>query len=416
MKKETKFYKLLSDLFVGAEVKGEGGFINLMRIKTNYYRQIEEQLRNDINSALKDYPNFREELFNRLHDFFHRYFSQNGSIHFNETAFHNNIYEKIYSDEQDVVLFWKTKMLYYVKSDMLYRNLKLNIGRYKAVFVCDKLHGKQTNEKNNLIFSLQKVTSDRKIIMEVQRAQNGSTTQQDKILQELKKTEMRITAEDLDKAFRSFKRQNEVDYFINKDAATFLKEQFNLWSYQYFWQGGPEWDAYRVNQLQTLRNIAFKLIEFIAQFEDELVRIWCKPKFVRRSNYVITMDRISAELKNKLKKSKGYKEQRKEWQELGIDEKSPKAPIDTVYFKELELDIIGQFDNLDEALDGWLIKSENYQALNTILPKFKEKVQCIYIDPPFNTGDDFDYVDKFRDSSWISLMQDRMALGEGVFM
>jgi len=83
-------------------------------------------------------------------------------------------------------------------------------------------------------------------------------------------------------------------------------------------------------------------------------------------------------------------------------------PIDTRYFKNLELDILGLFDDLDNFLDGWLIKSENYQVLNTILPKFKEKVQTIYIDPPFNTGSDFAYLDKFQDSSWLSLMFNRL--------
>ena len=49
-------------------------------------------------------------------------------------------------------------------------------------------------------------------------------------------------------------------------------------------------------------------------------------------------------------------------------------PVDTKHFKDLEPEILGLFENLDEELDGWMIKSENYQALNTILPKFKEKV------------------------------------------
>jgi len=62
-------------------------------------------------------------------------------------------------------------------------------------------------------------------------------------------------------------------------------------------------------------------------------------------------------------------------------------------------------------LDGWLIKSENYQALNTILPKFKERVQTIYIDPPFNTGSDFAYLDKFQDSAWLTLIENRLQLG-----
>ena len=33
MTKEQKFYKALQDVFVGAKIEGEGGFINLMRIK-----------------------------------------------------------------------------------------------------------------------------------------------------------------------------------------------------------------------------------------------------------------------------------------------------------------------------------------------------------------------------------------------
>jgi len=45
--------------------------------------------------------------------------------------------------------------------------------------------------------------------------------------------------------------------------------------------------------LQVLKDIAFKIIDFISQFEDELVKIWNKPKFILNSNYVITLDRIA---------------------------------------------------------------------------------------------------------------------------
>lgn len=86
-------------------------------------------------------------------------------------------------------------------------------------------------------------------------------------------------------------------------------------------------------------------------------------------------------------------------------------PVDTRYFKDLELEILGLFDDLDNSLDGWLIKSENYQALSTILPKFKEKVQTIYIDPPYNTGsDEFIYNDKFQHSSWLTMLENRLRL------
>jgi len=89
-------------------------------------------------------------------------------------------------------------------------------------------------------------------------------------------------------------------------------------------------------------------------------------------------------------------------------------PIDTKYFKDLEIEILSLFDDLDKALDGWLIKSENYQALNTILPKFKEKVQTIYIDPPFNldSSDQFLYRTNYKDANWATLLENRLKLAK----
>ncbi|MCL0041822.1 site-specific DNA-methyltransferase [Peptococcaceae bacterium] len=232
-----------------------------------------------------------------------------------------------------------------------------------------------------------------------------------------------------------------MDYFINKNAKEFLKEQFNIWLYQYVFQGMSVWTEKRIKQLQVLKDIAFKIIDFISQFEDELVKIWNKPKFVLNSNYVITLDRIAErarELKliEKILRHRNFNDQVKEWKELGIVDNSFKKskiiendltgkhlnkdykhlPVDTRYFKDLELEILGLFDDLDNSLDGWLIKSENYQALNTILPKFKEKVQTIYIDPPFNKEQDADYFYsvKYKDASWITILENRLQLAKFV--
>jgi adenine specific DNA methylase Mod len=249
----------------------------------------------------------------------------------------------------------------------------------------------------------------------------------------------------LERAFRVFEKQSEVDFFINKNAKAFLQEQFKLWSYQYFWEVAKEWGADRVNQLQILKDIAFKIIDFILQFEDELVKVWNKPKFVKNSNYVITLDRITPEIVGKLVKHKNFEEQAREWEELEIiqnakiknqndnskfkidlfentlqDKKLKKEyehlPIDTKYFKDLEIEILSQFEDLDKSLDGWLIKSENYQALNTILPKFKEKVQTIYIDPPFNldSSDQFLYRTNYKDANWATLLENRLKIAKDI--
>ncbi len=395
MTKEQKFYQALQDIFVGVKIEGAGGFINLMMIKANYYSQIEKLLKEDINKAIEEYPTFKEELFDKLHSFFSRYFTKSGSIYFNSTPFHNNIYEKVYTDEKDVILFWKTQMLYYVKTDRIFRSMPVEFNGLKFYFNASQIENKKANEKRSLIFELSKIREDETIVFSVKYSEHGTKTKTTSILKDLKKKNIAVTEELLEKAFRVFEKQSEVDFFINKNAKAFLQEQFKLWSFQYFWDGAKEWSGDRVNQLQILKNIAFKVIDFISQFEDELVKIWKKAKFVRKSNYVITLDRITnKKIVEKIIKHNGIKEQIKEWQELGIvddkfkikdieDKKYEHLPIDTKYFKDLELDILSLFDDLDNKLDGWLIKSENYQALNTILPKFKEQAQAIYLDPPF---------------------------------
>ena len=108
---EETFYQALKELFIGEKVEGKSGFINLMKIKSNYYKKILEVLQSDIEKELKVFPEFRKELFAKLYSFFKNYFSESGSIYFNDTPYSDSIYEKVYSNNRDVLLFWKTHML-----------------------------------------------------------------------------------------------------------------------------------------------------------------------------------------------------------------------------------------------------------------------------------------------------------------
>lgn len=437
-RKERRFSKALQDIFIGAKVDGESGYINLMRLKAAYYeRQVGPQLLDDVELAVTQFPEFREELFDKLHAFFSRYFSKSGSICFAYTPQHMSVYEKVYTDEQDVVLFWKTHMLYYVKTDRLFRDLKVEIDETTFFFDCTKLQHKKNNEKRQLVFDLQKVEKDGAIRMAATYSERGRITKTDDILKQLKKADHPVSEAVLLKAIRVFERQSEVDYFINKDARGFLREQFDLWMYQYIFKDATDWNPIRIKQLQALKDIAFKLIDFIAQFEDELVRIWNKPKFVRCSYYVITLDRIASRegglpLIADFVKHSGMNAQVEEWIDLGLVKKGfdPKQilqgrgetrelagdwrylPLDTRLFKSLELKLLSLFDDLDNQLDGRLIRSENYQALNTFSEKFRGRVKLFYIDPPYNTDeDDFPYMDSFQRSSWFSMIKDRLELG-----
>ena len=479
----SRFFEALKDVFIGAEVEGESGYINLMRIKSEYFDKIFGLLQKEIEEKTREFPEFREELYDKLYSFFKRYFSESGSIFFRRTPFSERVYERVYTDSKDVVMFWKTHMLYYVKTDILPKSMEVKLDGFKFYFDVSRLQHKKANEKRELIYQLQEVRGDGTIVFTVLYSERGRKTKTDEILRELKKRGIKIDEETLKRAFRVFEKQNEVDYFINKNAREFLKEQFDLWLYQYILSDESWFTEKRIKQLKVLKEIAYKIIDFIAQFEDEVLKIWRKPKFVLNSNYVITLDRIAAKnggidvIKKIIERLKEQEEDfRKEidkWREIKANHKSyrerieaageiknqvvewylldiidedfnpeeilvkntllkyipskstsnkneslnPKyrfLPIDTKYFKDLEPEILKLFDNLDQELDGWLIKSENWQALNTILPKFKEKVQSIYIDPPFNTGsNEFTmYINKFLDSAWITMMENRLTLAK----
>ncbi|MDV6016648.1 site-specific DNA-methyltransferase, partial [Campylobacter jejuni] len=70
-------------------------------------------------------------------------------------------------------------------------------------------------------------------------------------------------------------------------------------------------------------------------------------------------------------------------------------------------------ENLDEILNGELVKADNFQALNSLMPKYQGKIDLIYIDPPYNTGNDgFVYTDKFNHSSWLAMMKNRLDLAK----
>ena len=324
--KERRFLNALRDLFVGAKVDGESGYINLMRIKASYFTGlVEPELMEDITAALKSFPEFREEMFDKLHAFFSRYFSRNGSICFAYTPNHFSVYEKVYTDEQDVVLFWKTHMLYYVKTDTLFQDLKVEMDGETFFFDCSKLQHKKANEKRQTVHTLDNVEKDGTIRLAVTCSENGRKTKSEDILKALKKAAHPVKEATLEKAVRVFERQSDIDYFINKDASSFLREQFDLWMYQYMFRDETHWTEGRIQELQALKDIAFKIIDFIAQFEDELVRVWNKPKFVRGSHYVVTLDRLAdkeggLDVIAALVKHKGMAEQLAEWVDLGISE------------------------------------------------------------------------------------------------
>lgn len=61
--------------------------------------------------------------------------------------------------------------------------------------------------------------------------------------------------------------------------------------------------------------------------------------------------------------------------------------------------------------DNLIIKGNNLIVLSSLLRRYEGKVKCIYIDPPYNTGNDsFNYNDSFNHSTWLIFMKNRLEL------
>lgn len=79
-------------------------------------------------------------------------------------------------------------------------------------------------------------------------------------------------------------------------------------------------------------------------------------------------------------------------------------------------------NNPDSDLWHTLIEADNYHALQLLEYLYAGKVDCIYIDPPYNTGakdwkynnDYVDGVDAYRHSKWLSMMQKRLKIAKNL--
>ncbi|WP_300697131.1 site-specific DNA-methyltransferase [Helicobacter sp. UBA3407] len=446
------FYSKLEDCYLGVKIKdfhqeniAKSGFSNLLQIKEQYFNHIKAYLDSQIEGELQSH-----DIYNKLFTFFDSYLNESGTPFFNDTPAYKNIYAKVYSNSKDTSLFYKTQNLYYVKSDTLYQSLTLSDEQsYEVVFDASEYQQNADNTKNKIIFKfvnveindedkpqiLIKVSNQKDLFPNLNNVfKQNSNEFSEEFLKDLKQntilkdSKIKINEEELKKIFRSYKKQSEIDFFIHKNATAFLKEQFDLWMFDYLYKESAiqEWNREIIAHLQCIKNIAYEVIKPIGDFENELKAVWLKPKFAKKTEYVFSVDKLNPNLMDSIINDKGFESQIKEWQELNlVDEDFKKEdllsndkyrylPIDTKHFtKETKYKLLSSFENLESLLNGELIKSDNFQALNSLMPKYQGKVDLIYIDPPYNTGSDgFIYADNFNHASWLSMINNRLELSK----
>jgi adenine-specific DNA-methyltransferase len=234
----------------------------------------------------------------------------------------------------------------------------------------------------------------------------------------------------LEKQLTDYTTKNTADYFIHKDLGGFLRRELDFYIKNEVMRlddvqnAGAFADIERsLRMIQCLRAIALDLISFLSQLENFQKKLWLKKKFVVSSEYCVTLDRVPEALYPQVAANE---KQWQQWFELGMrDEPQPGTAsdlqslqfhmVDTALFPaEFKAELLQQLSDLEENVDGVVVQGDNFHALNLLSEQYKSTVQCIYIDPPYNTdAGPINYKNEYRSSSWASLLDSRLSASKG---
>ncbi|UHT65658.1 site-specific DNA-methyltransferase [Acinetobacter lwoffii] len=412
----------------------------------------------------------QSQVYSHLLTFFSRYYDDGDFI--SQRRYKGDTYAIPYSGEE-VMLHWANKDQYYTKSGEMFSNyrFKLNDERsvlFRLVSADTARENRKDNDKDRRFiivtepktfirvdeegeefeetivpFSIQ--NNELTILFEYTTLPKGSKQEALNIesynkivgaevltadwlndLVQLAPTEKEPKRTVLHKHLSTYTQKNTADYFIHKDLGKFLRHELDFYiknevmhlddvvSTDQFIQIERQ-----LSIIKCLRQIGLEIISFLASLEDFQKKLWLKKKFVVSAEYCITLDRVHESLYVEIAENTAQWQQ---WDDLGFKgtdagwgtadylKQHQALMVDTSLFSlEFKAELLKRIDDLDAQTDGLIIHSDNFQALNLLQAKYKEKIPFIYIDPPYNTDSaPILYKNGYKDSSWVSLINDRL--------
>ena len=427
-----------------------------------------QQLKARLGEA-SDLDGLENEVFSHLANFFRRYFDNGDFI--SMRRYKKDVYAIPYEGEE-IRLHWANADQYYIKTSEYFKNYRFKLANGKTVeFELVEASTEQNNNKAQgdkerkfalyIEQPLEQTGEELKIYFTYEAA--DKKVKQDDLLAEafdvlknqipdefnellaLRPTEKSKQRALLQKHLKDYTVRNTFDYFIHKNLGGFLTRELDFFikNEVLFIDDINTKDEQQflkhLSKIKAIKKIGEKIITFLAQLENFQKKLWLKKKFVVETNYCITLDRVLEELYEEIVKNE---KQVEEWVKLfAIDEikadksgdmfsekktpyskplsiaflkENPYLVLDTAFFtEEFKWKLIAAIDNFDEQGNGLLVSSENFQALNLMQNKYKNKIKYTYIDPPYNAqSSEILYKNTFKHSSWLSLIDNRIELGK----
>lgn len=425
-------------------------------------------LRERLGTAV-DVAALENEVYSHLSNFFRRYYDAGDFISMRrykrESATTAKPYAVPYAGEE-VKLHWANADQYYIKSTETFRDYTFTVQSGKRVRVhlvaatTEQDDRKPTagKERRFVLSAGEPVREENgELYIRFEYKEAEGKAKQDDLnaqaidailkakgvgewateLSKLAPTEGNAKRTVLEKHLTQYTARNTFDYFIHKDLGGFLRRELDFFIKNEVMhlddienESAPKVEQY-LSQIKVIRSIAYKIIAFLEQLENFQKKLWLKKKFVIETNYCVTLDRVPEELYPEIAKNDA---QRAEWVKLfAIDEiaadvtdpgysnpltvgflkANPALVLDTKFLSPgQKTKLLASLNYLDAATTGLLVNSDSFHALNLIHARYREAVKCVYIDPPYNTGNDgFIYRDAYQHSSWLAMIENRLALG-----
>lgn len=464
------FIKKLQEIFMMDHAELDFGIYRIMNQKRSEIEHfLKFELLPQVKTALAGAPDGSDnEVFSHLVTFFSRYYDNGDFI--SKRRYKDNTYAIPYNGEE-VKLHWANADQYYIKSSEYFRDYTfvLPTSRRKVHFVLKDASTEQNNNKaaNNMErrFALYKPENEEEQFYE----ENGeelnifftyelmpkATKQNDLLAEALGKiseilpepfselltvkspTDKNVNRTLLEKHLTDYTAKNSFDYFIHKDLGGFLRRELDFYiknEVMLLDDLDAQHIASQLNIIKAIKTVGEKIIRMLAQLEDFQKKLWLKKKFVVQCDYCITLDRVPRELYPEILAND---RQREEWVRLfAIDEikgdmvtegysvpltmeflnQNPFLVLDTAFFsQQFKHKLLAHLGDkgIDKQCNGLLIHSDNFQGLQFLQEKYFGKVDCVYIDPPYNTNaTPILYKNSYKDSSWMTLIADRVCLSK----
>lgn len=418
------------------------------------------QLREDL-KQYRSITELKSDVFSALVTFFSRYY--NGGDFISQRRYKSNDTYAIPYNGEEVKLYWANEDQYYIKSSEHFKRYSFNIANGKTVnFILSDADMQMNNDKNegkkvrrfvlreenpvenkgnelNIYFDYKLYPS-----RTLQKTLNDTTfnTLRDIISQDYNSfrsvfdIDQRSKAQDavLRSRLNHYTAKNSFDYFIHKNLGAFLSRELDFFIKSEVLNTDHLDIKHIRSQIaiaKTIKAIGQKIVNMLAQVEDFQRMLWLKKKFVVQTDYCITLDRVPEELYPEVVTCDA---QREEWvSHYGIDkienngllivgysepltveflQQNQQLVLDTKHFDAaFKHKLLSSFDDIDATVQGILVNSDNFHALRLLSQRFAGEAKCVYIDPPYNTGDDgFAYKDNYQESSWLSCIHNRLEL------